>query len=79
MNINICKTYIEDSNNKIDLRSRLHPKKKYMDTLNYPKYTQTFGHIHGYIPNLSILDLLFNEGPESMTYIKSIVNVDISS
>ena len=33
-------------------------------------YYQTFQKRHGFIPNLSILDLLFNEGPASILYLK---------
>ncbi|MBC2845746.1 WbqC family protein [Winogradskyella flava] len=33
-------------------------------------YTQVFTKKHGFIPNLSILDLLFNEGPNSELYLK---------
>lgn len=32
-------------------------------------YYQTFQRRHGFIPGLSILDLLFNEGPEAITYL----------
>lgn len=32
-------------------------------------YYQTFQKRHGFIPNLSILDLLFNEGPTSIMYL----------
>lgn len=34
-----------------------------------PIYYQTFQLRHGFIPHLSILDLLFNEGPEAITFI----------
>jgi len=34
-----------------------------------PQYYQTFQKRHGFIPNLSILDLIFNEGPSSILYI----------
>jgi hypothetical protein len=34
-------------------------------------YTQVFGNKHGFIPNLSILDLLFNEGPNTLNYLES--------
>lgn len=33
-------------------------------------YYQVFGDRHGFIPNLSMLDLLFNEGPNSLSYLK---------
>jgi hypothetical protein len=32
-------------------------------------YYQVFGHKHGFIPHLSIVDLLFNTGPESIFYL----------
>ena len=43
--------------------------KKYNNS-NYKPYTQVFTDKHGYIPNLSILDLLFNEGPATEIYIQ---------
>lgn len=33
-------------------------------------YTQVFENKHGFIPDLSILDLLFNEGPNSLVYLQ---------
>ena len=32
-------------------------------------YIQVFENKHGYLPNLSILDLLFNLGPEALPYL----------
>ena len=32
-------------------------------------YIQVFKNKHGYLPNLSILDLLFNLGPEALPYL----------
>lgn len=32
-------------------------------------YYQVFAHKHGFVPNLSIIDLLMNMGPESLLYI----------
>ena len=34
-------------------------------------YYQTFQRRHGFIPGLSILDLLFNEGPETILYLRN--------
>ena len=41
-------------------------KKEY----SFQKYTQVFDNKHGYISNLSILDLLFNEGTNAMQYLE---------
>ena len=40
------------------------------DTSEFESYTQVFGDKHGYLNNLSILDLLFNEGRYAMEYLK---------
>jgi len=37
---------------------------------NFEPYHQVFENKHGFIPNLSILDLIFNLGPESVNYLK---------
>lgn len=37
----------------------------------FEKYTQVFHNKHGFISNLSILDLLFNEGPNATNYLES--------
>jgi len=36
------------------------------------EYVQVFGDRHGFIKNTSILDLLFNEGTNALSYLKSI-------
>ncbi|MCX6305703.1 MAG: WbqC family protein [Bacteroidetes bacterium] len=38
----------------------------------YPPYTQVFEPRHGFIPGLSILDVIFNLGPETVIYLESI-------
>lgn len=38
---------------------------------DFESYTQVFSERHGFIPNLSILDLLFNEGPNTVNYLRS--------
>jgi len=59
--------YMKPSEEIIDLRNGIHPKTNRRQTdVNYvpPKYTQVFADKWGFKPNLSILDLLFNTGPE---------------
>lgn len=40
--------------------------------LNIPKYNQVFMSKFDFIPNLSILDLLFNVGPKSLEYLRDL-------
>ena len=42
------------------------------NNLNIKKYDQVFMEKYGFIGNLSILDLIFNLGPESADYLKNI-------
>ncbi|MBP7810628.1 MAG: WbqC family protein [Bacteroidia bacterium] len=51
----------------IDLRETLNIKQ---ETSNiYPKYYQVFGDKLGFTPNLSVIDLLFNKGLETVDYL----------
>ncbi|MGL2964318.1 WbqC family protein [Flavobacterium sp. RSB2_4_14] len=59
--------YFHDVTDKKDLRHLVNGKK---DTSVFESYTQVFGEKHGYLNNLSILDLLFNEGRYSLDYLK---------
>jgi hypothetical protein len=52
-----------------DLRSLVDIKNTF--DLQFEKYTQVFGAKHGFLNNLSILDLLFNLGPDAPTYLDS--------
>jgi hypothetical protein len=56
--------------NVMDARSLIHPKKDdYLNQFYKPKaYGQSFG--NNFEPNLSIIDLLMNEGPNSKTIIQ---------
>ena len=42
------------------------------DICQVPQYTQVFHERHGFLPNLSTLDLLFNEGMAAVEYLRSI-------
>lgn len=55
----------------LDLRDCIHPKKTVPDIFRnrYKPYYQVFSERFGYIPGLSAMDLLFNEGPDAISYL----------
>lgn len=54
----------------IDFRDSIRPKKPLPDADFTPKrYYQVYEQRHGFLPNMSILDLLFNEGNEAIFYL----------
>ena len=58
-----------------DLREVIHPKRPdtILKGLRLEKpYFQVFARKHGFQSDLSIMDLLFNEGPDSILYLKTI-------
>ncbi|WP_333810418.1 WbqC family protein [Flavobacterium sp.] len=60
--------YFHEVPNYMDFRYLANGKK---DTTQLEEYTQVFGDKHGFINNLSILDLLFNEGRYAVDYLKN--------
>jgi hypothetical protein len=62
-----------------DYRMTIRPKDPLPDPLFKPVfYHQVFEDRFGFIENLSILDLLFNTGPETFSYLKqSVVNKEL--
>jgi WbqC-like protein family len=60
--------YFRESKNCIDFRTLANGKN---DTSTFEPYKQVFDQKHGFINNLSILDLLFNEGRFAMDYLKN--------
>lgn len=57
-----------------DLREAIHPKRpnSILKDLGLERpYWQVFSPKYGFIPGLSIMDLLFNEGPDSICYLKN--------
>jgi len=64
---NFIKTPMQES----DLRQSISHK----HIINNPKYIQVFSDKHNFIEDLSILDLLFNLGPEAGYYLS---NIDLS-
>jgi hypothetical protein len=60
--------YFHEAPSFNDFRSLANGKK---DTSSFESYTQVFGDKHGFLNNLSILDLLFNEGRFALDYLKN--------
>lgn len=74
-NITRSERYEKEAVSFLDLREKIHPKidfitdKHTLETLSKPYY-QTFETKFEFIPNLSILDLLFNKGLETLNYLE---------
>lgn len=72
----VCRTteyWSEAQGEALDLREVIHPKRDFaaVDTaFKVVPYYQVFQEKLGYLPNLSIVDLLFNMGPESLLVLK---------
>ena len=60
-------TWQANMNTGVDFRDSHHPKRDSGKALN--PYPQVFDHKHGFTSNLSVIDLLFNEGPASYDYL----------
>ena len=57
-----------DSNTLLDFRILVDGKK---DDSKFETYTQVFDDKHGFLNNLSVLDLIFNEGKYALDYLKN--------
>jgi hypothetical protein len=56
-----------------DFRYSIHPKHQKQDPDQHfhpTLYTQVFHEKWGFVPNLSIIDLLFNEGPQTINHLR---------
>jgi len=54
--------------NTLDLRKIVNAKRPF--TIKQESYMQVFGDRHGFIMNTSVLDLLFNEGTNALSYLQ---------
>ena len=57
------KTYLDFA----DFRDSINPKHHSIE--QFKTYFQVFEERNGFFPNLSIVDLLFNQGPQSLKYL----------
>ncbi|MGO4911325.1 WbqC family protein [Leeuwenhoekiella sp. W20_SRS_FM14] len=69
-NISYTEAYDESYAHKIDLRYFANGKRK--NKIAIPQYRQVFEEKNGFIPYLTVLDLLFNLGPEALTYLQKL-------
>lgn len=65
--IHFSEKYFETSPDIIDMRNSFSPKKQ--SELCQKKYRQVFEEKHGFVNDLSIIDLLFNEGKYSKDFL----------
>jgi hypothetical protein len=73
--ISFTTTFEKEPSNFIDLRNNIHPKIEFTEDIIVAEklkqhYYQTFESKFPFHPNLSILDLLFNKGLETVDYLK---------
>lgn len=69
LKFNKTESYQKIIEDKTDLRSLVNTTQEYQKQFNV--YIQVFNNKHGFINNLSILDLLFNEGTNALNYLQS--------
>jgi len=71
--------YIKNYDNALDLRNNLSPKKISDFSLKFtlPKYDRSFVHHTYFHRGISIIDLLFNKGNESLNYLQKYCHYEI--
>jgi len=75
LNIEFSHSYKNPTQHEFDFRNTIHPKKIIEDIhFQMIEYTQVFSEKFGFTPNLSILDLLFNEGPNTADFLKKCIS-----
>lgn len=65
--LSFTETYEAEYPGLTDLRHSINPKKE--TNFQQKPYFQLFEERHGFMKNLSIVDLLFNQGPQSLNYL----------
>jgi hypothetical protein len=76
--VQLTALYEDKSCFNLDLRTAFKPSKTIISDqylFTPPVYTQCFGPKYPFIPNLSILDLLFAEGPRTKTIIQQSIHI----
>ena len=77
-NILFTEKYLSNSPHIMDYRITLRPKNPPEDPLfRSVRYFQVFDDRHGFLQDLSILDLLFNAGPETLDILKRSLKFEV--
>lgn len=66
--IDFTTEYEKEYDNVLDFRTLIHPRKESV-YVNQKPYYQVFEDRTGFIPNVSMIDLIFNQGPQSKNYL----------
>jgi len=69
----LTENYIHEPVDMYDMRMRIMPKRPgphQWSISAFKPYIQVFSEKYAFVPNLSVLDLIFNLGPESADYLK---------
>ena len=67
LDYSFTKTYEKTYKDLVDFRECIHPKNDTVFT--HKPYFQVFDERNGLLQNLSIVDLLFNQGPQSLSFL----------
>jgi hypothetical protein len=70
--VELTTDYIKLPPEESDYRKHFSPKSK-LPLNDFLRYPQVFEHKYGFMPNLSILDLVFNVGPEAGRYLERLI------
>jgi len=68
--LHFTESFIRNPDEVVDLRNLISPKSD-NNLFQFKSYYQTFGEKYGFLEGLSILDLLFNLGPESRAFLSA--------
>jgi len=69
MNVEFSDQFEPIEENPADFRYKISPKIKPPENSSFREYFQVFSNKYGFVTDLSILDLVFNAGPDSIHYL----------
>jgi hypothetical protein len=69
LQLGFTQEYTEGQELSLDYRTAFSVKKDVSSLGSKEPYYQVFEDRHGFLPNLSVVDLLFNQGPQAKNYI----------